>query len=730
MRVLLITLIVSLSSILFSQKDALKKANEFISESDFRSALLQLNEIPNIGSSAPLMFKRAKCYYEINELDKALAELTRVENMGYKDEETLFYKGRVLHHKGNFRLAIQAYKDYLRKTSFDNPKGTNVREHIRHAGAALDILYIDPISTIENAGPTINSRYEDQKLIQSSGKSNRYYFSSNRAGRDQKVSSYLSKSYSIDASADMNIFFTDRLEYEWSSAERLNDRSVNTYKDDILVDLSMDGTSLYVRRGNDKKELLAQSSSLEMKNRVHALFELVEGEGNLHFFNDSTVIFSSNQLDETHGGFDLYVTAFVNDKWLQPKNLGREINSAYDETSPYLTNDGSQIFFSSNRSFSVGGFDIFSSSYMFEQGKWTSPKNIGLPINSPGNETHFRLSDDGLIGIYTSDRKDGYGGNDLYFAYLNERSEHQLFTVRDLGFIDYPDFYLKKIIEPNSVATSEALDYKSDKAQETESSENNFSSNPKVVSLPVLFPNQDGELITNENIHKLDRLADIIKSTEDIHFVEVMSYADKDGIAEYNLFLSIKNAEKILDALVSRGVSTDKIHLKGFGNFLPLIKSSVKEAEILKMNTRIEFKINLPQNNILVEHQPLDISRSFLNKGYDIFRTLIDDAISYKIQIATVRQMYRGTALKLYNDVQVEKDPKTGNYMYSIGLYDDFLEANSIMRELSERGITALKIVPFVDGLRVEEKDLVNFATQYPELKEYIRSITFTETEE
>ena len=52
------------------------------------------------------------------------------------------------------------------------------------------------------------------------------------------------------------------------------------------------------------------------------------------------------------------------------------------------------------------------------------------------------------------------------------------------------------------------------------------------------------------------------------------------------------------------------------------------------------------------------------------------------------------------------------------------------MRELSERGITALKIVPFVDGLRVEEKDLVNFATQYPELKEYIRSITFTETEE
>ena len=708
-----------------AQKDALAKANDFINERDYQSALLQLNQLPTIETSTPLLFKRARCYFELNELDKALAEISKVQKMGYKDEDILYYKGRVFHHLGNFRQAIDSYKNYLRETSTDDEKRPEIREHVKHCGAAMDILYVEPLATIENAGPSINSGSDDERLVQSAGIRNRYYFSSDRPDRSEKVSSYLSKSYSIDASSDMDIYHTDISHGEWQQAEKLSDRKVNTYKNDQLADVSLDGASLYLLHGEEEMGLKVESPSTEVKRRIKLLSEVVEDDPHFHFFNDSTVIFASDRL-EGFGGYDLYVTAFVGDKWLRPKNLGRELNSYYDEISPYLSNDGSTLYFSSNRSFSVGGFDIFYSEYQFEQKIWTVPKNMGIPVNSPGNETHFRLSDDGLLGSYTSDRKDGYGQNDLYLAYLNEKNEHQSFTVKDLGFVDYPDFYLKNSAR-ESVVTNNPKPIRDDLSALQKIEKPPPPLNRKEsVTLPILTPDVEGNVSTRENMLKINELAAVLVDKHDI-LLEVMSYSHLGGIAEYNLFLSIKNAEKIKEAIVERGISSERIKIKGFGDYLPIIKSSVNDEEIIALNNRIEFKVNLPAENYEIESESFDINKSYLNKGYEVYRTLVDDAISYKIQIATVRQMYRGTALKLYNDVQVEKDPNTGNYLYSIGLYNDFIEANSIMRELSEKGITALKLVAYVDGLRVEEKNLVDYVARYPELKDYIRSITFAQ---
>ena len=730
MRFFLLIVLMLSCSCLSSQGDALKRANEFFKEKNYRNALLELNNIPQTNTSGPLVFKRAICYYELNELDKALAGINSAENIGYKSDDLLYYKGRILHHKGNFIQSIESYKAYLESVSLDDTRKSEVRNHIRQAGAGLDILYIDPIATIENAGGNINSSQDDIRLIQSSGKENRYYFNSNRSTRNSKVSDYLNRSFELDAQSDINIYYIDKNDSEWTQSEKLENRNINTYKNDQLIDFSLNGESVYILRGKENEskseyELVVQDGSLEMKRRIKDLSDMIGVVEHFHFFNDSTVVFSSNHLNG-EGGYDLYVTAYANDSWLTPKNLGPQINTYADEVSPYLSNDGSVLFFSSNRSFSVGGMDVFRSQYLFEQEKWSEARNIGLPINSPGNEIEFRLSDDGLIATFTSDRKDGFGKNDLYFAYLNEKEDHQSYTVKNLGFVDYPDFYIDKIKEPIVVyesnpttKTNELRTTKIKKPEERRAS----------IQLPILTPNPEGEILYKENYEKLDRLASQMINAS-VEHLEIMSFAHEEGIAEYNLFLSIKTAEKIKDALIVRGVEKDKIHIKGYGDFLPLIKNNVNDRNIALLNNRIQFKVNMAEENLNWSEIPLSIDKSYLNKRFEIFRTLVDDAIAFKIQIATVRQMYRGTALKLYNDVQVEKDENTGNYLYSVGLYDSFLEANSVMRELSEFGITSLKIIPFVDGVRVQEADLVHFASDYPELKEYIRSMSFTEFEE
>ena len=734
MRCILFGILIFFSSNIEGQNDALKRANDFFKEGKFKNALLELNNIPQSKTSGPLIFKKAICYYELNELDKALAGINSAENIDYTASEILYYKGRILHHKGNFKSAIDSYKAYLEKMSLDDPKRKEVRDHIRQAGSGMDILYIDPIATIENAGGEINSTQNDEKLIQSSGIEGRFYFNSNRVDKNQRVSDYLSQSYDLDVKSDVNVYYTEKNGTKWSRGQKLDDRNINSYKNDLLFGFTMRGEAVFVLRGKEDEpikdyELVAQNADLEVKNRIKELSDMIGTFRDLYFFNDSTVIFSSEYL-KGEGGFDLFVTAYANNSWLTPKNLGPNVNTYKDEVSPYLSNDGSVLYFSSNRSFSVGGMDVFRTRYLFEQEKWTDPQNIGIPINSPGNETDFRLSDDGLLATYTSDRKDGFGKKDIYFAYLNEREEHQLFTVKNLGFVDYPDFFIDKIARPQIVNEEIKKESKEDEISKPIVNSSVKPIAQKVtINLPILTPDPNGELLYKKNYEKLDNLATQIISN-DVDKLEVMSFSHQEGIPEYNLFLSIKTAEKIKEALVERGVEEGKIHLKGYGDYLPLIKSDVRDRDIALLNNRIQFKLNLHEDNVEVNQERIPADKVYLNDEFEIFKTLIDDAIAYKIQIATVRQMYRGTALSLYNDVQVEKDANTGNYLYSVGLYDNYLEANSILRELSDLGVTSLKIVPFVDGLRVPEKELINYASDFPELKEYIRSMSFTEMEE
>jgi len=684
MRLYITLLIITLSSVCLSaQGDALKKANEFYKSGDYQNALLELGKIPQTNTSGPLTFKKAICHYQLNHLDKAIAELNKSENMGYSTDEMSYYKGRMMHHKGHFDQAVKAYKEYLKSIDNDHPKRDEVRDHIRHAGAARDIIYLDPIATIENAGREINSYHNESQFIQSSGKSNRYYFNSDKSDKAEKVSEYLGESFDLNQSEDYDIHYVETDGESWESSKKLEDRSVNTYKNDGLMGISVDGNAIYVLRGkegDDEKnyELVAQNGSARMKMRVKALAQMIGSTSEYHFFNDSTVIFASDQMGG-EGGYDLFATAYANGSWLAPKNLGSTINSESDERSPYLSNDGGMLFFSSNRRMSVGGLDVFKAYYLFEQKKWTLPRNLGLPINSPGNEMDFRLSNDGLIGTYTSDRKDGYGGTDIYFAFLNEKEDHQSFKVKNIGFIDYPEFYIDKIELPIEEEPKEEIVAAQPKPIEVKHVP--IRTEISSILIPILAPNQDAELLTKQNLEKLDILADqIIRAG--IKNLEIMSFTDKEGIAEYNLFLSIRNAEKIKEELVSRGVSSDILHLKGLGNYLPIIKPGLDKPSVSVLNNRIQFKVNFQPENLEVEYASLDVDKSYISRNFEIYQTLIDEVVSYKIQIATVRQMYRGTALKLYNDVQVEKDETTGNYLYTVGLYDNFLEANSVMREL------------------------------------------------
>jgi hypothetical protein len=114
------------------------------------------------------------------------------------------------------------------------------------------------------------------------------------------------------------------------------------------------------------------------------------------------------------GGLDLYISHKVNGDWGPAVNLGPEINTPFNEDRPFLINNGKTLFFSSQGHENIGGYDLFRSDLQ-SNGLWSEPKNLGYPINTPDDDIFFMPTADGKSGYYSRFKQTGgFGKEDIY----------------------------------------------------------------------------------------------------------------------------------------------------------------------------------------------------------------------------------------------------------------------------------------------------------------------------
>ena len=114
------------------------------------------------------------------------------------------------------------------------------------------------------------------------------------------------------------------------------------------------------------------------------------------------------------GGLDLYISRKVNGDWGPAVNLGPEINTQFNEDRPYLINNGKTLFFSSQGHENMGGYDLFRSDLQ-SNGLWSIPKNLGYPINTPDDDIFFMPVGEGKSGYYSKFKEiGGFGKEDIY----------------------------------------------------------------------------------------------------------------------------------------------------------------------------------------------------------------------------------------------------------------------------------------------------------------------------
>ena len=184
--------------------------------------------------------------------------------------------------------------------------------------------------------------------------------------------------------------------------------------------LSTDGTTLLLVKDPKKGDKDIWYSSYDgllwsPAQPLHGAINSNAEEDHASFSPDGDRIYLSSDRRGGEGGLDIwYSDRQADGQWSEPVNMGEGINSDKDETSAYISPDGSRFIFASQGHFNMGGFDIFRCELQ-EDGIWSQPTNIGFPINTTGDNTFYVPLNDGLSGLYTQFTNDAVGMLDLWY---------------------------------------------------------------------------------------------------------------------------------------------------------------------------------------------------------------------------------------------------------------------------------------------------------------------------
>lgn len=171
--------------------------------------------------------------------------------------------------------------------------------------------------------------------------------------------------------------------------------------------------------------------------------------------SDGQLIVLSIESYNTKGGEDIYVLFRKrNGTWSDPKNLGRMINTPYQELSPYIAEDNKTLFFASNGHInSKGSFDIYRTTRKDDTWtNWSVPENVGQEINSEGRESSYQYFSNTGIAVYVSTLdSDGYG--DFKSVKRNDDIEKPVFAAPDTVNVKTEDTFSVAPIVRDSIST-------------------------------------------------------------------------------------------------------------------------------------------------------------------------------------------------------------------------------------------------------------------------------------
>lgn len=350
-------------------------------------------------------------YQQISESLIKSAEPAKSKLLDYD-----YYLGRAYLVNGKYNEAILQFEKY-KLNQLNKDTKDEVDHQISICKNAIDLENKSAVAKTTNIGAPVNTSGSEYTPVFPSNESFMVftYRGTRSMGGKQILPNKTDEKNGIYFE-DIMISSKDDQE-KWSEPKPIS--TINTNGHDAAVHISHDGQKLFLYRNVGIGSGDIYVSKLDGSN--WGIPEKVKGinsnfwEGSVCLSPDEKTIYFSSDRQGGLGGRDIYFAQLMPDgSWGNVKNLGPEINTKYNEDAPFIHSDGKTLFFASTGHNTIGGYDIFRSE--FKQGKWTTPYNVGKPVNTTQDDKFYVVSSDGERGYYSSEKKDGFGQQDIYIV--------------------------------------------------------------------------------------------------------------------------------------------------------------------------------------------------------------------------------------------------------------------------------------------------------------------------
>ncbi len=418
LRITLLFQIILISTALFSQNKQIEKANKRYQIKKYAEAIPLYEEglakNPNLSAKTKLAF----CYRVNNNIDKAAELYSQIVLEKRAKAITKYYYGESLMSQGKYEDAKSWLKKYTDVKPGD-PKGWNLLESIDKIQNIQPYYQVSNIEAFAN-----NSDADDSAPV--------FYKGGIIFSSDRKTGLKVMKKKSGFTGRDfLSIYQSKRKDDgSYGSPKPLSKRVNNLNKNTGTIAISPDSTFAIFSRNSDLSNrrnfynLMLYRAEINSNGKFKNVSKLYFCNNNVNYMHPAfspdgqTLFFTSDKKGE--GGTDIYYCTFDGEKWSRPRNLGTPINTEANEGFPFMGSDG-KLYFCSKGHLSYGGFDIFFSE-KDKKGNWTTPINVGKPINSPSDDISIFLDEENKKGMFASSRVGG--DDDIYFFDIDGLYHH------------------------------------------------------------------------------------------------------------------------------------------------------------------------------------------------------------------------------------------------------------------------------------------------------------------
>ena len=567
----------------------------------------------------------AVCHLKTFDYKKAEEFLKQTsESAGYPEDR--FYYANVLKNNQKYDEAIEQFELFIRSGSESDTLMRTADLLMRGCYFAKNEGSVKMDVDVTIADTSVFNKGTASFATSFFGNENRIMFTSARENGvivdEEQKSEFL-----------CDIYWSERESGgEWGAAKNFG-RPLNSAQHDGASAVNNTNVIYYTRWSDDNQKSKSIYLARMQNFKFFEAYKLgpkvnVEGYKSQQPFvsMDGKTLFFSSDRPGGNGGFDIWkieidsLGQVVGD----PQNLGYPINTESDEVTPFFHEASSTLFFSSNGFNTIGGLDIFKSSFDSESESYGQPENLGLPINSSYDDAYLVWDSKLKYGYFSSDREPCENGHcyDIYevnnapirihlegIAYdaLTEKilPETSL-TFKDVDGLtesftlttDSKGYYEKTLKAGQEIfikaqkkkyfADAEVVNTK--KITESTNLIQDFYLNPipqDDIEIEGIEYDFDSDKLRPASMEILDRLFDFLELNQNL-VVEINSHTDCRGSDTYNQKLSARRAKSCVDYLLSKGVPKDRLTSKGYGESEPnFLKDEDKQAALDAEGNRI-----------------------------------------------------------------------------------------------------------------------------------------------